>query len=93
LLKVCSVENLGLSFLRKQESIVCTGFWIPAPRFCGDKFTPAKAGAGMTDKSVSFQQSNSNENREAIITITGKFPKKEIVLKDFSSRKKPFFNA
>jgi len=22
--------------------------WIPAPRFCGDKFTPAKAGVGMT---------------------------------------------
>jgi hypothetical protein len=22
--------------------------WIPAPRFRGDKFTPAKAGAGMT---------------------------------------------
>jgi hypothetical protein len=48
-----------LSPLRKQgqESIICTGFWIPAPRFCGDKFTPAKAGAGMTDKSASFQQS------------------------------------
>ncbi len=24
------------------------GKWIPAPRFRGDKFTPAKAGAGMT---------------------------------------------
>jgi hypothetical protein len=24
------------------------GLWIPAPRFRGDKFTPAKAGAGMT---------------------------------------------
>jgi hypothetical protein len=24
--------------------------WIPAPRFCGDKFTPAKAGAGMTER-------------------------------------------
>jgi hypothetical protein len=48
-----------LSPLRKQgqESIIYTGFWIPAPRFCGDKFTPAKAGAGMTDKSTSFQQS------------------------------------
>ena len=23
-------------------------FWIPAPRLRGDKFTPAKAGAGMT---------------------------------------------
>ncbi len=23
-------------------------FWIPAPRIRGDKFTPAKAGAGMT---------------------------------------------
>jgi len=22
--------------------------WIPAPRFRGDKFTPAEAGAGMT---------------------------------------------
>ncbi len=27
------------------------GIWIPAPRFCGDKFTPAKAGAGMTTSS------------------------------------------
>jgi hypothetical protein len=44
-IKLCSVKNLGLSFLQKQESIVCTGFWIPAF-------------AGMTDKSVSFQQSN-----------------------------------
>ena len=24
------------------------GKWIPAPRFRGDKFTPSKAGAGMT---------------------------------------------
>jgi len=23
--------------------------WIPAPRFRGDRFTPAKAGAGMTN--------------------------------------------
>jgi hypothetical protein len=23
-------------------------FVTPAPHFCGDKFTPAKAGAGMT---------------------------------------------
>ena len=23
-------------------------YWIPAPRLRGDKFTPAKAGAGMT---------------------------------------------
>jgi len=23
--------------------------WIPAPRLRGDKFTPAKAGAGMTN--------------------------------------------
>ena len=23
-------------------------FWIPAPHFRGDKFTPAEAGAGMT---------------------------------------------
>jgi|GEM_PF-2981940 len=27
-------------------------FWIPAPRFRGDKFTPAKAGAGMTKRGV-----------------------------------------
>jgi len=29
----------------------CSGWkknWIPAPRFRGDKFTDAKAGAGMT---------------------------------------------
>jgi len=26
--------------------------WIPAPRLRGDKFTPAKAGAGMTDSVV-----------------------------------------
>jgi hypothetical protein len=32
-------------------------FWIPASRFCGDKFTPAKGGAGMTNKLVAFLQS------------------------------------
>jgi hypothetical protein len=29
--------------------------WIPAPRFCGDKFTPAKAGAGMTNRIGQFK--------------------------------------
>jgi len=28
--------------------------WIPAPRFRGDKFTPAKAGAGMTNQRIGF---------------------------------------
>jgi hypothetical protein len=41
----CSVENLCLSFLRKQESIIYICLWIPAF-------------AGMTDKFASFQQSN-----------------------------------
>jgi hypothetical protein len=27
-----------------------TKIWIPAPRFRGDKFIPAEAGAGMTEK-------------------------------------------
>jgi len=26
-----------------------TNHWIPAPRFRGDKFNPAEAGAGMTE--------------------------------------------
>jgi len=28
--------------------------WIPAPRFRGDKLTPAKAGAGMTNQRIGF---------------------------------------
>jgi len=28
--------------------------WIPAPRFRGDKFTPAKAGAGMRRSDIFF---------------------------------------
>jgi len=27
-----------------------TAYWIPAPRFYGDKFTPAETRAGMTEK-------------------------------------------
>jgi len=30
--------------------------WMPAPRFCGDKFTPAKAGAGMTREKGKFKE-------------------------------------
>ena len=30
----------------------CRGVWIPAPRFRGDKFTPAEAGAGMTRRNM-----------------------------------------
>jgi hypothetical protein len=40
--------NTFLSFLRKQESSLFSEFWTPAPRFRGDKFTPAEAGAGVT---------------------------------------------
>jgi len=29
--------------------VFVTNHWIPAPRFRGDKFTPAEAGAGMTE--------------------------------------------
>jgi len=45
-----------LSFPRRRESRFVFYFWIPAPRFCGDKFTPAEAGAGMTGKLKPFLQ-------------------------------------
>jgi len=42
-----------------------TNHWIPAPRFRGDKFTPAKAGAGMTD---TYTQSSFLRKQESIAT-------------------------
>jgi len=41
--------------------------WIPAPRFRGDKFTPAQAGAGMTVYSVCRSRENGNPEK------TGKY--------------------
>jgi hypothetical protein len=37
--------------------------WIPAPRFRGDKFTPAKAGAGMTKTNISVNRCESVSER------------------------------
>jgi hypothetical protein len=33
----------------RRESRGVWNYWIPAPRLRGDKFTPAEAGAGMTE--------------------------------------------
>jgi hypothetical protein len=55
----CSVENVRLLFVIPAQAGIQACFWIPAPRFCGDKFTPAKAGAGMIDKLAAFLQGNS----------------------------------
>jgi len=40
-----------------------TNHWIPAPRFRGDKFTPAEAGAGKTE---TYTQSSFPRRRESI---------------------------
>jgi len=40
--------KLVLDLIGERESRKFEYFWTPAPRFRGDKFTPAKAGAGVT---------------------------------------------
>ena len=53
-------DIVGLdSCFRRNDIVGLDSHWIPAPRFRGDKFTPAKAGVGMT-----IATGNDNCNRE-----------------------------
>jgi len=40
------------SQFQRQKMLLFPGNWIPAPRLRGDEFTPAKAGAGMTNQTM-----------------------------------------
>jgi len=48
----CEIYRLSYSVVPALSRNPKTQQWIPAPRFRGDKFTPAKAGAGMTVRRV-----------------------------------------